>query len=149
MTVQLNGNLPCSNVEKSIVIQFSARVRATYVTEDQTESPDFRLSRNFLSYAVDPPADDVDEDFAPFFTVSPETVLPCLMEDDVFKIDSVRAQDPAAKSKLEHVPESIRARVIGGKDTRARFRGSTWERKIPRNCASCGARRQDLSVCSR
>ncbi|KAF8877310.1 hypothetical protein CPB84DRAFT_1795078 [Gymnopilus junonius] len=120
-------------------------VRATYVTEDQLEAPDFRLGKSFLSFNTNP-----FRDLPPFFTVTPGTVLPCLLASDVFKIDSVRAQDPNLKSNPVPIPQTVRDKVIGDKNTRVSFRGSEWQSRHYCACARCKAsKKRDLNLCSR
>ncbi|PPQ76022.1 hypothetical protein CVT26_005551 [Gymnopilus dilepis] len=109
-------------------------VRGTYVTEDQVMRRDFEMNPLAISADANPERFFTPEElrmipFPPIFTVTPDTVKPCLLESDVNKIDSVRAQDPKLKANPAPVPQSVRARVIGDKDTRVSFPGSLWQLK--------------------
>ncbi|KAF8883916.1 hypothetical protein CPB84DRAFT_181398 [Gymnopilus junonius] len=127
-------------------------VRATYVTEDQLNHPDFRLSSQYISFFEDPPMDSASgqKSYPPFFTVTRETVKPRLLTSDVFKIDSVWAQDPKLKSNPVPVPKSVHDKVIGDKDTRVHFPGSEWQLQHYRACSYCGTSKKDeVHVCAR
>lgn len=109
-------------------------VRATYVTEDQLGRPGFYLHRSFLHSAEQPPATIFGESpFPPIFTVTPQTVEPRPLASDIIKVDSIRAQDP--ESPPAPVPESVRNRVLGSRDTRPKLRDSKWQEKHYRQCS--------------
>ena len=125
------------------------RVRSTYVIDSQLESQNFRLSKGFLSFEKNSFINPfTDKDLSPFFTVTPESVAPCLLEDDVYRIDSVRAQDTKLESPLTLVPGRIREKVICTKGGLLRAPGTWWHLRLHQSCSSCRQERA-LYMCSR
>ncbi|KAF8890848.1 hypothetical protein CPB84DRAFT_1784681 [Gymnopilus junonius] len=103
---------------------------------------DKEISCQFLSFFEDPPMESASGPNS-FFTVTPETVKPRLLTSDVFKIDSVWAQEPKLKSNPIPVSKRIR-------DTRVHFPGSEWQLRHYRACSYCGTSKKDkLHVCAR
>ncbi|KAF8060807.1 hypothetical protein FPV67DRAFT_307723 [Lyophyllum atratum] len=124
-------------------------VRATYVKEDEAFHPEFGFDQAFLHSAEKPPY-PITDDHPPIFTVTPQSVEPCLLASDIKKIDSIRAQDPESPNVA--VPESVRNRVLGDRDTRLGFEGSWWQEKHYRMCSygPCSTSKdRGLHLCSR
>ncbi|KAG6817297.1 hypothetical protein H0H87_010639 [Tephrocybe sp. NHM501043] len=124
------------------------KVRATYITVDQLEREDFKINAAFFEYRFKSMTSS-DAQSPPIFTVSALSVENCLLESEMFKMDSVRAQDPDILADRK-IPQHMRDRLLErSTELRPEFGDPEWK-ETERACSHCRSKKmQSMNVCSR